>query len=105
MKVAKAAPSRREVWQALILQQEQSGLPVPAFCQQHGVSWHSFYQWRKRLAGNQPVRFALVETQQPGQQRGVGMELWLSGGERLHIMPGVDAPTLRTVLTVLRERS
>ena len=34
----------------------------------------------------------------------VGLELWLSGGERLQIGAGVDASTLRTVLAVLRER-
>jgi hypothetical protein len=32
------------------------------------------------------------------------VELWLNGGDRLQIAPGVDAATLRTVLAVLRER-
>ena len=79
-------------------------MPVQGFCEQHGVSWHSFYQWRKRLAKKQPVRFALVETQQPNDRCGAGLELWLSGGDRLHIAGGVDAETLRTVLAILRER-
>jgi len=103
MKTSEVAQPRREVWRELILQQGKSGLTVQAFCQKHGVSWHSFYQRRKRLAEDQPVRFALVQTQPQNVQRGTGVELWLSGGDHLHIAPGVDAATLRTVLSVLRE--
>ena len=33
-----------------------------AFCQQRETSEHSFYQWRKRLAEQLPMKFALVET-------------------------------------------
>ncbi len=104
MKTSEVAPARGEVWRDLILQQKKSGLPVQTFCRQHGVSWHSFYQWRKRLARSQPVRFALVEPREAGQQDRAGLELWLSSGERLQIGSGVDASTLRTVLAVLRER-
>jgi peptidoglycan/LPS O-acetylase OafA/YrhL len=38
--------------------QEQSGQSVRAFCQQQGISEHSFYQWRKRLAEQVPMKFA-----------------------------------------------
>jgi hypothetical protein len=104
MKTSEAAPSRRDFWRELLLKHEKSGMPVQAFCQQHGVSWHSFYQWRKRLAKSPPVRFALVETQPANEQPRAGVELWLSGGDRLHIAAGVDGATLRTVLAILRER-
>jgi len=51
-----------------------------------------------------PMSFALVETRE-ASRRGTGaVELWLNGGDRLQIAPGVDAATLRTVLAVLRER-
>jgi hypothetical protein len=100
----KAASSRAEVWRELILEQKKSGLTVEAFCQQQGVSGWSFYQWRKRLALNEPVRFALVETRETSQQGRSVVELWLSNGDRLQIAPGADAATLRTVLAVLRER-
>ncbi len=99
------ASSKAEVWQELVLRQKKSGLTVQAFCQQQGVSGWSFYQWRKRLAQNPPpVRFALVETRETSQQSTAGVELWLSGGDRLQIAPGIDAATLRTVVAVLRER-
>lgn len=61
--MSKTQESRREFWRQFVPRQEQSGMPVRAFCRQHGANEHSFYQWRKRLAAELPVRFALVETQ------------------------------------------
>lgn len=97
---------RREDWRQLISEHKQSGLSVKAFCGKHGVGEALFYSWRKRLAEEQPVRFALVATDgvvasAPALQP---LQLVLAGGERLEIRPGIDAATLRTVLTLLRER-
>jgi len=36
-------------WQSLILQWQDSRLSAKAFCQQHGLGYASFCQWRKRL--------------------------------------------------------
>jgi hypothetical protein len=104
MKTSARSSSKQEVWREMIRQQEKSGLSVPVFCRERGVSEQLFYWWRKRLKGSQPVRFALVETEQTKQPCRSGVEVWLSGGERLQIAAGVDAATLRTVLAVLRER-
>jgi predicted exporter len=99
------AASKAEKWREMILQQQNSGLRVEAFCEQQGVSSWSFYQWRKRLGMTDSVRFALVETGGESQQQSsTAVEVWLNGGDRLHVWPGVDAATLRTVLSVLRER-
>lgn len=94
---------RRQWWRQLVAQQEQSGVSVRAFCERHRTSEHSFYKWRKRLAARLPVKFALVETNGSVPARGAAVELTLATGERLRIEPGVDAPTLRTVLSMLRE--
>ena len=50
------------------------------------------------------LRFALVERSAPRQERTTeaALELVLATGERLRIGPGVDIPTLRTVLNLLR---
>ncbi|MDQ1471153.1 MAG: putative transposase [Bryobacterales bacterium] len=87
----------------LIRQHEQSGAAVKVFCRDRGVSEPSFYSWRKRLATNQPVRFALVETSGLAAKDHAPVELILASGDRLRITPGTDAATLRTVLNVLRE--
>jgi hypothetical protein len=104
MKALQAASSKAEVWRELVRRQKNSGLSVQAFCQQQGVSGWSFYQWRKRLAINRPMSFALVETREVSRQVTGVLELWLNSGDRLQIAPGVDAATLRAVLAVLRER-
>jgi hypothetical protein len=96
--------ARHKKWQELIQQQERSKLSVSAFCRQHGFSDQSFYNWRKRLAVDQPVRFALVEANPSGADRFAPLELILASGDRVRIAPGADAATLRAVLDVLRER-
>ena len=72
------------------------------FCRQQQTSEHSFYQWRKRLGKQVPVKFALVETN--GKLPATAaVEVTLATGERLRIGPGVDAATLRAVVSALRE--
>ena len=95
---------RRKFWTELIARQKQSGKTVEAFCQENGVGGPSFYAGRKRLTKKgQPIGFALLETSAVRQQRGEPVELILSSGDRLHIPAGVDAATLRLVLSALRE--
>ena len=79
---------------------------MTAFCREHDVREQSFYYWRKR-PGNEiePVRFALVEPCMPVAKDRAPLELLLASGDRLHISTGADAATLRTVLSVLRERA
>jgi hypothetical protein len=100
--MSRTQEERRGLWRQLIARQEQSGLSVRAFCDQQRTSEHSFYQWRKRLAAEVPVKFALVETNRSAPVV-VGVEVALATGERLRIAPGTDAATLRLTLSVLRE--
>ena len=101
--MSKTREARREFWRQLIAKQQQSGVSVRALCQEHGTSEHSFYQWRKRLAHQLPVKFALVETGQATRVQAEAVEVILISGERLRITAGVDAATLRLVLSILRE--
>src|SRR5487761_2150571 len=101
--MSRTQEERRQVWRRLIAQYQQSGLSVRAFCQQHRTSEHSFYQWRKRLREQLPMKFALVEANRAAPIAVAAVELILPSGERLRIAPGVDAATLRLVLSVLRE--
>jgi hypothetical protein len=101
--MSKTREERREFWRQLIAQQQQSGLPVRVFCQQQRTSEYSFYQWRKRFAEQLPVKFALVETSPGAGVCAEAVEVILTSGERLRITDGIDAATLRLVLSVLRE--
>ena len=80
-------------------------MSVSAFCRERGFSEQSFYNWRKRLAASEPVRFALVDANASGVDPLAPLELILASGDRLRIAPGADAATLRTVLSLLRDRA
>ena len=99
----KIQESRHEFWRRLVAQQQQSGVAVRAFCRQRRTSEHSFYRWRKRLGAQLPVKFALVEVNAGSPGNAIPIEVLLASGERLRILPGFDAATLRSVLGVLRE--
>jgi hypothetical protein len=103
MKASEADSTRKKRWVDLIRQQGQSKLSMTAFCPEHGVSDQSFYNWRKRLPGNGPVRFALVDAKAPVTKDSLPVELILASGDCLRIATGADAATLRTVLNFLRE--
>jgi transposase-like protein len=36
----------------LLREAERSGMPLEAFCKQHGVSEQTFYRWKKQYGGN-----------------------------------------------------
>jgi transposase-like protein len=105
MRSIEAVSARQNKWAELIRQQSRSNLSVNAFCREHGISDQSFYNWRKRLASSEPVRFALVDANAPVTNGDAPLELILSSGDRLRIAPGADMGTLRTALNVLRERA
>ena len=100
---SKTAIARSEYWRNLVKQQVASGQPVSVFCSERGLTEQSFYSWRKRLSRKAPVSFALVSSDESAGTPGAALELELGAGQRLRIPCGVDAATLRTVLTVLRE--
>ena len=103
--VEEKASSNKEQWREQIADQQRSGLSVRQYCKQQGIAEHAFYYWRKRLRDQQqPMRFALVETAvaRPERAAEACLELVLASGERLRIGAGVDAMTLRTVLSALR---
>jgi len=98
------ATTKSDQWRERLAAQKRSGLPVKQFCKEQGLTEYSFYAWRKRLRGEGPVRFALVErgAVRQGPATEASLELVLATGERLRIGAGVEAATLRTVLDALR---
>ena len=105
MRAIEAGNKKAKKWAELIRQQQQSGLSVTAFCRQHSFSDQTFYNWRKRLAGGDPVRFALVTSDATVAAEQLPIEIFLASGDRLRIAPGTDAATLQAVLNVLRDRA
>jgi len=40
-------------WVRIVRDQAASGLSVPAFCAQHGLTVSTFYPWKRRLASGE----------------------------------------------------
>ena len=82
-------------WQALILQQAESGLSGKAFCDQHDITYPSFMNWRRRLGDNSSPESSddslpmFVELTKPSghvdRQRNWLIELNLGAGIQLRI--------------------
>lgn len=97
---------RAAYWQKQIADQARSGLTARAFCEERQLGENAFYSWRRRqLKDTAPASFALVETGTSRSQNSPCLELNLGSGQCLRIPCGADAATLRTVLSVLRERA
>jgi hypothetical protein len=65
---------------------------VRAFCNQHGTSEQGFYQWRKRLAQQLPVKFALVEIRHGAPAHDQALEVILTSDDRGGSLPAWTRP-------------
>ena len=121
-------------WATLIDEWRRSGLFLPAFCQQHGLSRGTMQNWIYKPALRRAVEAArrhvqvggplVAEPPSPSESapafvpieitsttpratlaQGCGVEVILASGRRLVVGPGFDAETLRRALAVLEERS
>ena len=99
-------------WQQTLGEAARSGMSVREYCRRRRLKESQFYWWQRRLrqgrregVGSGPgvnrpaASFALVSEE--GGATDAGIELVLSGGQRLRITKGVDEATLRTVLAAL----
>jgi hypothetical protein len=99
-------------WQQRLGEAARSGISIREYCRRRRLKESQFYWWQRRLrlgrqegAGPRPgvsgpaASFALVS--EAGGAADAGIELVLSGGQRLRITKGVDEATLRTVLGAL----
>jgi transposase len=98
----------REVWLERLARFPASGLTVPQFCAIEAVSVPSFYSWRRRLQ---------AEAQPPSSDRGLPLlpvrlqpsappvELVLTTGAVLRLVPGCDLDWVRSLVAALGESS
>lgn len=116
-------------WAALIDQWRQSGLSLPAFCHQHGLSRGSMRNWVYKPEFKRAVEAAGREPQAPVDEPPApaaapaflpvrvvpaaagseasdhsGVEVVIGAGRRVVIGAGFDAETLRRVVAVLEGR-
>ena len=100
---------REEYWRGVIREQEASGLSISSFCRERDVSAASFFSWRRNLAKRPPEKsaagFVALEMTPPASvaQQPV-LEIVLPDGCRVLVSGSCDAPWLREILQVVRER-
>jgi transposase len=115
-----AGPERRRRWsddqkREIVSESLQPGAAALAVARRHGISSGLLYTWRRTFgAGLMPSSSGFVpvavigEPPVPEQRRhgtrpepGGAIGIELPGGIRLHVERGVDAASLRLVLSVL----
>lgn len=102
----------RERMVRLVREFEGSGQTGAGFCRRHGLRPQRLSYWRRVLGRREagpkrsravsftPVRVVPTE----GLALSGGIEVTLSGGERLVVRPGTPVELVRGVVGVLRER-
>lgn len=50
VKSLRGGGSRREHWRRVLARQRASGLSIKAFCARNGVSYQSFFLWKRKFA-------------------------------------------------------
>jgi len=58
---------RRDEWQALVDEQQASGLTQSAFCRQRGLALSTFHYWKRKLATAEAGDSARVSAASSGQ--------------------------------------
>jgi transposase len=107
MKMSRDGGSRRERWQRILTQQRRSGLSIKAFCGREGVSYQSFFLWKRKLAnvaaqpGLAQEKVTFVPVTVLPQVASGRIEIELPGQLRVCVHGPVDRQLLADVLAVL----
>jgi transposase len=115
-----AGPERRRRWsdeqkREIVSESLQPGAAALAVARRHGISSGLLYTWRRKFGaapmasssdfvpvaviGEPPAAEQQRQSSRPESGGAIGIEL--PGGIRLHVERGVDAASLRLVLSVL----
>lgn len=94
-------PQVRERWRRRLRQFQEMDVTVAEFCHRQGVSTAAFYQWKRKLAGEQETaterpHFVPVTVTQsdPAPQASESIELSLPGGAVLKLPADTDQQRL-----------
>ena len=103
----RARDERKErQWRHWIGEWQTSGLSARAFCERRGLTVASFYAWRRVLRQRAAENAAFVPVQVVADAvptETSPLELVLTDGRAVRVLPGFDAATLRRLLVVLQE--
>lgn len=92
----------KKQWKESILNQCQSKLPIATWCQQNGVTVHTFYYWRKKLFP-EPIRsrsaFIEINEAKTGPTSGIVLEY---NSFKIYFHKHFSSSVLKTCLEALK---
>jgi transposase-like protein len=93
-------------WRALVVNQAGSGLSAAAFCRNHHLNLHQFYQWRRRFENEQPKSpsAGFVQLVPCSKEAKSGIRLRLGDELSIEVERGFDPLTLRAVIEAIGGR-
>lgn len=111
---------REALWRRFVREQARSGMSIREFCRTNQVKESAFYFWRRELEGRQaeqehrqsrqsrpkrspaaPAFVSVTLAHEAAVPSAARIEIELSGGRRVHVVPPVDRQALADVLEVL----
>ncbi len=101
--------SRQAFWKAHIDALERSGLSVAEYCRRHGLSYHAFRYWRRKLHKGTGTSVSLVplpgfvlqgESRRHGRG-GVPLVLSFKGRFTIEVRDGFSPATLARLVSTL----
>jgi transposase len=101
---------QEQFWRMALETWQSSGLSIRQFCKDEGLSEPQFYVWRRRLSDggitdpahqDEPRQQAFIEVALP-KNNDIMIELWLTSGNMVRILPGIDSATLSNVMSALQ---
>jgi hypothetical protein len=99
---------REPYWRQVLARRRRSGLSVRVFCRAEGVNEPQFYRWRRKLGQVEPKAPAFVPvhvvTEEAGETTTRAIEVVLTNGRCLRVVPGFDHHTLVTLVELLEAR-
>tara|TARA_R110001592_G_scaffold360259_1_gene668346 strand:+ start:132 stop:416 length:285 start_codon:yes stop_codon:yes gene_type:complete len=87
----------RQKWRAILADYERSDSTISEYCRRHHINPTSFYQWRKKLAADQPGRFLPVVIEQPA----IPVRVCFSNGAILEVQEDSNLAALQLAVAVL----
>ena len=92
-------PEKVQDWKEKILQQQNSGLSITHWCQEHQVVECQFYYWKSKLF---PKKVDVSEFTEIVDAKTTGITIEYNG-VRINLDPNFDAATLKRCLSVIKE--
>jgi hypothetical protein len=91
-------PEKIRAWKEKILQQQNSGLSIERWCQEHQVVVCQFHYWKSKLFSKQINASSFTEL---ADTKNVGVTIECDG-VRIHLDPNFDAATFKRCLVIIK---